>query len=628
MELNYLFVLLVQPWFIAAYCLGIVLFALLSLERFRSQIAPINQHLRGILSMTEPLSTHADFEQSVQTLDKEMSKEATLNHAWQEFRDTLIFPSVQSAGEVIAVKQTADPSQFFNEANLLSRNLNMRLHNSMPNILTGIGILGTFLGLVAGISLATDGLIGDGSKTLNEGLRGLLDGASLAFATSVVGLFCSLLFSFVEKKGLHTFHKNLKRWNRRLERWTKRVSLEDIAGSQLDQMLKQTKFQEQFVTTVAVEIAGAMDQKLNATLVPALEKMAQVITEQNIQSTTEMADMFRELAGEVRSAAEQQNQTSEKIVQILNSISNETRLGNTAMSDNLQIGVEKVFKQFQETIASHTGKEMQTLAKTLDNLNASLDKMVSEMNESSGNMRDAAVLMAQTIKESAGEGVLGIGRAALEAGEHIRDSLDESMTDFSRRMVQVGEELEKLLSQGFEKSISNLTGATDSLETCIGSMRETVTTNQGMLTELRATMDRFKDISTSMELIQQGSTENLKAMQQASNQFQQAARGVETTMNSLAGVSSDIRSVGDALRTAQNALVTQWQEYGSRFENVDESLKGVFEQLSSGLERYAEMTRDYTVNLDRQMAEITGKLGTIVADLSESVEALGETLNR
>jgi hypothetical protein len=36
--------------------------------------------------------------------------------------------------------------------------VNLRLLHAMPNYLTGFGILGTFVGLAAGISLANQGL--------------------------------------------------------------------------------------------------------------------------------------------------------------------------------------------------------------------------------------------------------------------------------------------------------------------------------------------------------------------------------------------------------------------------------------------------------------------------------------
>ncbi|TOQ08322.1 hypothetical protein CGH04_20465, partial [Vibrio parahaemolyticus] len=68
----------------------------------------------------------------------------------------------------------------------------MRYFNSVPNKLTGLGILGTFLGLVAGIYLASSGI---GSNNIDEAkgaLSHLLDGASLAFLTSIAGLITSM----------------------------------------------------------------------------------------------------------------------------------------------------------------------------------------------------------------------------------------------------------------------------------------------------------------------------------------------------------------------------------------------------------------------------------------------------
>lgn len=101
--------------------------------------------------------------------------------------------------DFVSLRPSAD---FFNEDTLYYSRINVPLYQSVPGILTGLGILFTFVGLAAGVSLATRGLLpadaasaaGIGSMNVAELLKSignLLDGAGQAFITSIVGLFIS-----------------------------------------------------------------------------------------------------------------------------------------------------------------------------------------------------------------------------------------------------------------------------------------------------------------------------------------------------------------------------------------------------------------------------------------------------
>lgn len=67
----------------------------------------------------------------------------------------------------------------------------------IPTILVSIGVLGTFLGLILGISSASSGLASSDSNVARASLEDLLGGAGLAFTTSLAGLGCSLVFNII-----------------------------------------------------------------------------------------------------------------------------------------------------------------------------------------------------------------------------------------------------------------------------------------------------------------------------------------------------------------------------------------------------------------------------------------------
>lgn len=87
---------------------------------------------------------------------------------------------------------SCDLEEFINE-DLLDR-VGMNFFNSgVSGTLTGLGILGTFLGLSMGLGAFS----GDDIFTISDNVGSLLSGMKVAFHTSVYGIFFSLVFNIV-----------------------------------------------------------------------------------------------------------------------------------------------------------------------------------------------------------------------------------------------------------------------------------------------------------------------------------------------------------------------------------------------------------------------------------------------
>lgn len=90
------------------------------------------------------------------------------------------------------LSKTCDLEEYINEDLLDS--VGMSFYNSaIPGTLTGLGILGTFLGL----SLGLGSFSGNDIYTISDNVGVLLGGMKVAFHTSVYGIFFSLVFNFL-----------------------------------------------------------------------------------------------------------------------------------------------------------------------------------------------------------------------------------------------------------------------------------------------------------------------------------------------------------------------------------------------------------------------------------------------
>ncbi|MBS0171466.1 MAG: hypothetical protein JSR62_14025 [Nitrospira sp.] len=129
------------------------------------------------------------------TLDTAMRGETRLEQAWLHFRKTFV---IERTAWFIEPKvfATRTAAEFF-PRDLLNSRLNLSFYHQFPSLITGVGLLFTFLAILIGLSK----LHADGSHIV--GIQGLINGLAGKFLTSIVGLLCANVFVLLEKSALH-----------------------------------------------------------------------------------------------------------------------------------------------------------------------------------------------------------------------------------------------------------------------------------------------------------------------------------------------------------------------------------------------------------------------------------------
>ena len=115
-----------------------------------------------------------------------------------------------------------DIDEFINE-DLLDR-VGMNFFNSgISGTMTGLGILGTFLGLSMGLSSFS----GENIYTISDNVGPLLSGMKVAFHTSVYGIFFSLVFNFVYRSIMQDAYEKLENFQNAF----KQFSMPEVASA-------------------------------------------------------------------------------------------------------------------------------------------------------------------------------------------------------------------------------------------------------------------------------------------------------------------------------------------------------------------------------------------------------------
>jgi hypothetical protein len=112
----------------------------------------------------------------------------SLAQAWRRYRKTFAFTGTPP------IRSTQRPNAFFYGAVRPPTWLGLA-----ASTFVGMGLLLTFLGLVAALTFAAEGMDSADTKGMLEGMRGLLAAASSKFVTSIAGVGLSLVLTVLER---------------------------------------------------------------------------------------------------------------------------------------------------------------------------------------------------------------------------------------------------------------------------------------------------------------------------------------------------------------------------------------------------------------------------------------------
>ena len=157
--------------------------------------------LIGIFKCLIPLvNTSSALRRAISRLQQEAGH-VTDHPVWQESR----FVGNRLRGSWLRFLQNAEQldrrglptnvEDYINDDTVTHGPGNATLAELIPNLLTSLGILGTFMGLYRGLSTLD---FSDATRLI-EGIPNLLTGMQFAFGTSVAGISCSIVFNMLNR---------------------------------------------------------------------------------------------------------------------------------------------------------------------------------------------------------------------------------------------------------------------------------------------------------------------------------------------------------------------------------------------------------------------------------------------
>lgn len=616
------FSLFLTNWYgIVLWCGLTGVFAIAAYLRLRGKARPLIVGLRKLTERVSGLAGAEGFASGYQELDELVSGNPVFGHQWREFAETLVLPLSHERRQVI--RNTVDAASFFNLASIVEGRINLRYYREVSNYLPGLGILGTFVGLTAGIYLAQGGITSGEPEMQRRALTQLLNGASLAFWTSIVGLIFSLVYSAFEKKLVHRIEVSMDTWCEELDKRLERVTLEQLTGEQLAELRDQTRQLERFNTDLAVAISTALDERLEARFSPLLQKTLETL--EGLRTDQQEADetFIRKVAEEFRSvfsgAAGHEMNAMAKTMQELTAHL-ETAAGAISGAGS-HVGRE--FEEATRTAGENIRSSISELTVTLGNrqresedaFQTAIHRMETQVGALTDGLREAASDAGGGLQVAVGNAGAELRAAAKDAGADIQGTAARMRKEIEDATGAMGEASAGMIL-GMQKSIEGFTSGVNLLATVTRETERSASTSRAAFQELQGTVQKLQEVHAAMGRA-------AIPLEAAAKSVTGAAARQSELIERMTALESLLENATRSLETAGDGLGDAWDRVHTRFVDIDGALARAFTDISRGVEAHADGVRKFVVELDQSLSRATQLLSGAVEELQEAVEELG-----
>jgi hypothetical protein len=420
-----------------------------------------------------------------EALHEDIKTDRLLGDAWNALDATLAKPSAPNR----PFRQTVPASEFFHLGLLQTAGADMRSTQAHSNMLVGVGLLLTFIGLVLALHSAGESLGSTDPAAVRSGLQQLLAASATKFLFSVVGLGISLSFSLWLRRTLRLVEGDVDQLLQILNTRLPPLAEQDVALEGNELLNRILAAQETFSADLAASLTSGLDQSFNARLseqiVPlreAVERMAASMADMNRGALNEMIERFvAQLEGAAGTQIRELTGGLERVgVQLSGLV--------TGLSD-----VQRNLADAGQTAASDIARAMTDaatrMAESAEATRATMDAVGREM---SGAVSEAT----QTARASIIDGAAVFGTTMADGVGRITDGVERALEDLTAAATNAAREFGSVVSA----ASSDLRGAAEATRGAIAQAAEAFgDSTMRAARELAGTLAGFQSGMTALD---------------------------------------------------------------------------------------------------------------------------------
>lgn len=596
----------------------VVFFAMPSLG-IRKKLKEITEQLEKTKPNTAPIEVLALF-----------ADEKELKAIWKEFSKTLHQQQAVVDGElkVTGVFSTVTSDAYFNPESVFEGRINSEFFKHLPGILTGLGIIGTFIGLIFGLHSFASIKLGD-PQDIQRGLTALMDAVRGAFVVSAIAIVAAMIVTFVEKL-------LVKKLTSLVHELVQAIDALYDAGASEDYLARLVK---------ASEESAAQTKILKDALVKELGDLLRELTDAQIAAATSNANQLH---------ANMQNQGQE--------------IG-AAVSKSINEGLKAPLDKVAELVAAASGEQSSAASKMLQEVMASFSQKLNDLfggqiSEINRLNQEAATSIKQAV-----DGIQSLISSLQDSGQKTADDMSQRMLDAIEKMAsrqdQINaqssafvEDLKKIMADGQSQTQAKLLETMAAMQeqmlkisaAMTGAQNEVFEGNRtrekemsdrassmvnGMSDSVKSAVEEIskasKTIADSVDTLGRTTTSAIDKMNTgaqliavAAEDFTKAGNTVGNVLSQSSGLVEKINSTSTHISTSANTLQDALQDYQSQRTSLT-SMLSEFRQTVELAKKDTQLTGDVLTRLEKATTQL-GQAETAAEEyLANVTKVLAET---
>lgn len=587
--------------------------------RWFFRISKAGSSVEQIISVLQNYSRES-IRENYGNLQAEMGQ-APYDSIWKKFERTLFKSKAEG------VLMTQDPEAFYNDRTLLE-NLPLDLFRAMPGIFTGLGLLGTFAGITAGISGIDLGNV----ETMKSGIEVLLSGTKTAFLTSVVGLILALGYNLLDNWIYRPYTKKLATLIDQLNTLFPSKSLEEFLSNQAEQAEEQTdamrelngelvgRLEDMFVKlsqSIDVALKNNLTESFTNSLEPVFQDLNQSIDKLGSSAGDTLSKSIEQGAGDQIQGLAVTLQDFQGKMGNMMEVSERLNAENTA---RLQGSVEMMVTKLNEAMDANIQKQ----ATTSDASQAAMKQLVEEMNT---NLKAALDQMVEAGR-TANQALLQTTEATKGTIQEITDTMSQSTRTQRDEMIQVTDNMKESVLEVLRQLQTDMQERNRTMDSYMAGLKEMLGHNREIMASAGKTADKFAQASTPMQKVADTLGSQLNLVVSASNQFNSHVdQNVQKLVLASQSSQKDLELIRDSMSTMRSA----WENYQQTFQGVSREMREATDTLARTLEQYNTSTSKWLSETlgqyDKSIKEAMDSVSIINKSLSDSIQDLSDAMD-
>lgn len=539
-------------------------------------------------------------------------------HLWAEYEDTLHLVRA-SDGSPISVRATATSEIYFSKESVVDTQIDADFFRHLPGILTGVGIIGTFSGLVWGLLQFSPV---EPDKTLEL----LLHEVTSAFIGSGVAILAAIGITYFEKTTLNKCYRLLETVNNRID----------------DLFSKGVGEEYLYRLVSASEKSSANTASLKDALIDDLKQLMHEVADKQINAQLQSAqNISSQISGAIKESLEA---PMKDLMDVVAKASGEQGGAVTGMLETL---LSAFMAKIDETFGSQIQNINTAIQKSSDSMTMVQEAMTRLITDISGAGQKATSEMSAKMEESMSKAAL----AQEQMNQQLRSFVEELrkliLEQQSQTKQAMDETMQKILLE-LEKSISVISNAREEQASADKARTERMVAQteglySGLTDNVVQLMDDVKAAAFKTEenirAIQNAATGAISGMNDGALVMRDAADRFTKAGDSIGGVFDKSREVTDQLAQTASTLQLASASVRTAFEKYDESRESVqgyvlqLQNLVDNAKKEAGLSSQMLADLEKILSSLqtaekqsTDYLNQVNSALKDSFQQFGQEM--